>query len=481
MKMIKLTLTMIALIVLSSNNIFAQNYNDAFRLAEPSLDFDSRTMAMGNSTLALGGNFASSLLNPAGLALVSANVVELSFNSNSLENTSTFFGVNKTVDRNNNNFNQFALVMPLPTKKGSAVLAFGYNQLKDFNSKLEFDGFNSSNTSMIQTLNGEDIIYELGLSYPTYDLDSSYLGDITSINGQLHQSGTILEDGTLDSWVMSGAFQASKNIYIGATLNIVSGTYKMTRDYLEDDYDNNSYTGMLDPNDANTNDFESFFVSDVIDQEINGWDFRLGLLYEMNSMLSFGASIKLPTYYQVEEFYRISGESEFATTAFSYESPDALYEYSITTPMELSGGVAVDLPFINLNGSAKIVDYSQMEFTEGFDSGVMSDKNLEIEEIFESAASYNLGAELTFPYPRFKVRGGLIYNQSPYKDDPTEFDKKYLTAGLGFQFSEGFNIDVTYVHGWWETFGDNYGFNESRTYQEISVDKMMLSLSFGFM
>ncbi|MEE9431394.1 MAG: outer membrane protein transport protein [Melioribacteraceae bacterium] len=483
MKFKTLFFTLTFLLGLFFVNVSAQNFNDAFRLAEPSLDFDSRTMAMGNSTLALGGNFASTLLNPAGLALLSTNVVELSFNSNSLQNSSTFFDVNKTSKKNNGNFNQFALVMPLPTKKGSAVLAFGYNQLKDFNSKLEFDGFNPSNTSMIQTLNGEDIIFELGLSYPAFDVangDTSFF-DETIINGGLHQSGTIIEDGTLDSWVMSGAFEASKNVFIGATINILSGTYKYSRKYIEDDYDKNNYVDQLDPQDSRTANFESFLLNDVIDQQINGWDLRLGLLYKMNNMLSFGATIKLPTNYDIEEFYQVSGESEFASTAFSYESTEAQYNYAIKTPMELSGGIALDLPFIKVNGSVKLVDFSQMEFTEGFESKVLADKNQEFTDLFESTINFNLGTELTLPYPKIKLRGGFIYNQSPFKNDTAEFDKKFLTTGFGFPLSDGINIDVTYAHGWWNTFGDNYGVNESRTTQEISVDKIMMSLSFSFM
>jgi len=483
MKLRTLFFNLIFLLGIFIINISAQNFNDAFRLAGSSLDYDSRTMAMGNSTLALGGNFASSLLNPAGLALLRTNVVELGFNSNSMQNSATFFNVNKNAKKNNSNFNQFALVMPLPTKKGSAVLAFGYNQLKDFNSKLEFDGFNAGNTSMIQTLNGEDIIYKLGLSYPAFSVengDTSFF-DETLINGGLHQSGTILEDGTLDSWVMSGAFEAAKNVFIGATINILSGTYKYSREYLEDDFDKNNYVGLLDPADVQTADFESFLLNDVIEQQINGWDFRLGLLYKLNSTLSFGATIKLPTNYEIEEFYKISGESQFASTAFSYETTEAQYNYSLQTPMELSGGFAANLSFINLNGSVKFVDYSQMEFTEGFESKVLAEKNKEFTDVFESTINFNLGTEVTLPFHNLKIRGGFIYNQSPYKNDTAEFDKKFIATGLGIPLSEGINIDLTYVNGWWNTVGDNYGYEQSRTTQEISVDKLMMSFSFRFM
>ncbi len=463
------------------SNIFAQNFNDAYRLGEQTYDFDAKTLAMGNSTMALGSGFSGTVLNPAGLALEKLNVTTLSFNSNKMKNKSTFFNNNITAGRNNSNFNQFSLVMPLPTKRGSAVLGFGYNQLKDFNAKLEFDGYNPTNTSMIQTLNGEDIIFKLGLSYPVYDANDNYLGDETLINGKLHQSGTIEEEGNLDTWVMSGAFEAAKNVFVGATLNILSGNYKNTRTYTEDDFDFNTYTGRLDPADSNTVDFESFYLKDVIDQNISGWDLRLGLLYKMNDLLSFGATIKLPTSYEIEEYYRIRGESTFAKSAYSFDLPEKKNIYNIKIPMELGAGISAKFPFININGSINFIDYSQMEFTDGFTAEEQDIKNKEIESIFKSVVNYNLGSELKFPYLGLKLRGGFIYHPSAYKDDAPEFDKKYITTGIGIPLGKSFNVDLTYVHGWWNSFGDNYGVNDSRTTQNINVDKLLLSVSLKFM
>jgi hypothetical protein len=198
-------------------------------------------------------------------------------------------------------------------------------------------------------------------------------------------------------------------------------------------------------------------------------------------MLSFGASIKLPTSYEIEEYYKISSESTFRYTAFTYDLPEKKTVYNIKIPMELSAGISAKLPFINVNGSVNLIDYSQMEFTEGFNAEERSIKNKEIAEVFGSVVNYNLGSELKFPYLGLKLRGGFIYHPSPYKDDAAEFDKKYITAGLGIPLAETISLDLTYVHGWWKGFGDNYGVNESRTIQDINVDKLMLSVSLRFM
>jgi hypothetical protein len=68
-----------------------------------------------------------------------------------------------------------------------------------------------------------------------------------------------------------------------------------------------------------------------------------------------------------------------------------------------------------------------------------------------------------------------MYLPSPYNNDPSEYDKKYITAGLGLKFGEIFGVDLAYAYGWWKDFGDNYGVNVSRTYQDISVNNFILS------
>ncbi len=479
--MIKINI--ISLIFILTSALFAQNLNDAFRLGEQNLDYDARTLSLGNSTIGSFGNFSSSLINPAGLGTVKRDIFSMSFNSNGFKNSTEFINSSMISDRNNGNVNQISLVMPLPVKRGSAVVAFGYSQGKDFNSILEFNAFNNSNTSMIQDLTAfnDDIAYELGVSYPVFDSNDEYIEDETSINGRLHQSGKLIEKGSSDSWIMAGAAEIAKNLYVGGTFNIISGDYTSNRTYQEDDYDNDIYDGLLDPSDPNTTGFESFFINDIIDWDISGWDFRLGLLYKTDGILNFGATVKFPTYYTIEERYSIYGESYFTQNYFEVNYPGEVFEYEISTPMEYSGGFSASFPFVTLNASAKFVDYSQMEFTHGFDKDELFEKNNVIEELFESTINWNLGAEFTLPYPAFKIRGGFIYKPSPYIDDDPEFDKKYITAGVGFPIAKKLLFDFAYVHGWWNNYGDNYDVEVSRTLQDINLNKLVFSVSYIFM
>ena len=463
--------------------MFSQNFNDALRLGQQNLDFDARTLSLGNSTIGAFGNFSSAIINPAGLGTIKRDVFSISFNSNGSKNSTDFFGNTTAADQNNGNVNQVSVVMPLPVKKGNAVFAFGYNQVNDFNSILKFDGFNNSNNSMIQDLTffNDDIAYELGLSYPLFDENDEYIRDETNINGMLNQSGSLIEKGTLDNWVVSGAAEVAKNLFLGGSLNFISGEYKSNRTFQEDDLTNNIYQGFLDPNDSNTVGFETFYLNDNLNMKISGWDIRLGLLYRVNEMLNIGATIKLPTYYSVKENYSIYAESEFTQNYFTVDYPESQTEYDVSSPMEFSGGLSATFPMFTLNASAKIVDYSQLEFEDGFSEDELFSLNEEINEVFETTINWNIGAEFTLPYPSLKLRGGFIYNPSPYVNDGSEFDKKYLTTGLGFPITKKLLFDFAYVHGWWKNFGDNYSVEVSRTNQDISLNKYVFSISYIIM
>ena len=80
----------ILVLLLFTGSLFAQNFNDAFRLGEQSVDFDARTLALGNSTMSSLGNFSSSFLNPAALATIKRDILTLSFNANTYNNSADF-------------------------------------------------------------------------------------------------------------------------------------------------------------------------------------------------------------------------------------------------------------------------------------------------------------------------------------------------------------------------------------------------------
>jgi len=483
----RLIITYAAIVfILSFQSSFSQNYNDALLLSEPGLYTGARALSMGNSFTSLSNDVSGLLFNPAGIGLVKKVELSGGMNFNSFNNNTTFFGATTDASKSSVNLNQFGLIYPLPVIQGSWVFAFGYNRVKDFNRTMKFDGFNPGNNSMIQTLTGDyneevPITNDLGLAYEIRNPQTNeYIRDTTLIDGLLNQSGGIKKQGNIDKWSFATSVEVAKGFYVGGTLNILSGRYKSDSDYQEDDT-RNYYGATLElvPGDITTRDFQSFKLNDVIEWNLSGWDAQLGLLYNWMDKFRFGASIKFPSYYTINEDYLVIADSYFGA-GNGYSLNPAINDpikYKIKTPFEYSFGASATISIITVAGDLKIMDYTQMEFTEGFDYTYRAARKKEIEDLFSTAIDYHLGAEVKIPRLPIFGRAGFMYLRSPYADDPSEFDKKYLTIGGGALIDNMFGIDIAYAYGWWKDFGDNYGVNVSRTFQDISVNNLILNLS----
>ena len=484
----KLFLT-ILLFILCYQFSFSQNYNDALLLSEPGIYNSARALSMGNSFSALSNDFSGVLFNPAGIGLIKRGALSGGLGFNSFNNNATFFGATSNANKTSVNFNQFGLVYPIPTLQGSWVVAMGYNRVKDFNRIMEFDGFNPGNNSMIQTLTGDyneeiPITNDLGLAYEIRDPNTNdYIRDTTLIDGFLNQSGTTKKQGYIDKWSFATSFEVAKGFFIGGTFNILSGSYKSESDYWEDDTENYYGSNLeLVPGDETTKDFQTFYMNDVIDWNLSGWDSHLGILYNWNDKFRFGASVKFPSYYTIEEDFLVDANSYFGT-GYEYSLNPAIsdpIQYEIKTPNEYTLGVSTSLSIITLAGDVKIMDYTQMEFTEGFDYEYRNARQNEIDDLFTTTVDYHLGAEVKLPNLPIFGRAGVMYLQSPYAEDLSEFDRKYFTLGAGILIDSIFGIDVAYSYGWWKDFGDNYGVNVSRTFQDINVNNIILNLSARF-
>ncbi|MBN2571517.1 MAG: hypothetical protein JXA68_05265 [Ignavibacteriales bacterium] len=466
-------------LIFFTNLLFAQNFVDAIRLSEPGIGSNARALGMGNAYIALSNDFSGTFFNPAGLGLVRYGELVGSLNYNSFNNKSTLYNNTTNFSNSNTELNQFGLVLPFPVEQGSLVFSFGYNNNKDFNKAVKFDGYNPNDHSMIQDLTSynDDLAYELAVSY------AGISSDETIIHGQLNQSGSMLDKGGITTWTFGTAVEVAPNVYIGGTLDILGGTYKKEKEYYEDDiynvYDN---TTLTDPTLPETADFQTFFLNDVLDWTLSGFDFKLGFLTTVKDLLNLGLVIKFPSNYSIEENYFIDGYADFAATRFILSEPyDVTIEYDIKTPFEFMGGVAFNIMGIAIiSGDVSYIDYTQMEFTEGLTPTDISQNNKEIKQYTREVLNLSAGAEVTIPNTSLSIRGGFMYRPSPYFDDPSKYDKKYITAGVGYVAGGSIALDFAFARGWWEDFGDNYSSNLSRNYQTITVNNFTFTLTYMF-
>ncbi len=477
-----LTLAFVCLTIICSSNInLAQNASDALRLSEPGIISGARSLGMGNAYTALSNDLSASVFNPAGFALNKKMELDVTFNSNTFKNNSTLFDQVTASSSDQTNFSQFGLILPVPTVQGSLVFALGFNQLQDFNRSVQFNGYNAGSNSYVQDLlqfgsnNELDMLYALGLTY----LDGNNV-DQTNINGKLNQSGNITQQGRLNNWFLSGSMEIEQDIFAGVTIDILSGNYKKNFDYWEQDLRNNYQGILLDATDTRTKGFKSFNINTITDWDISGWDAKLGILAKVDEQFNLGATIQFPKTFTIKEGYSVQARTVFENNPFSSAPVYDPVEYDVTTPYEFTIGASFSQNIITVSADAKLIDYSSMQFTNGFDSQSRSDENNYIKNNFRSVINLNGGVELLIPRSHFAIRGGFMYMPSAYKDDPSEFDKKFVTAGVGYQSTKNMSINFAYAYGWWQDIGDNYGANLSRTYQDIKTQNVVLSMKYNF-
>jgi long-subunit fatty acid transport protein len=464
------------IILLLSSNFYAQNVNDALRVGIPGLGANARALGMGNSFIGLSDDASAAFFNPAGFGLLKKLEFSGGINYGNFNNSVDFLNARGTEYSNSaTKLNRLSFAFPFPTMRGSLVFGLSYHQTKDFTSALKFDGLNNGNTSLIQDFLDTDIPFDLYLT----DQDN-----VTPINGGLNQSGTILSSGVINNWTFSGAIEVYKNLFMGLNLNIITGNYKSDNEYYEDDTEN-IYQGIIASDEPQSEDFQTFYLNRILDWDISGWDAKFGILYQLSSNARFGLTVQFPKTYNIKEDFSVNGYSLFGTE-FSPELDRDKYsdavEYEIITPIELAGGFSVNFAGLILSAQATLIDYSQIEFedVEGLGTPLVSSLNRDIKDLLTSAINYNAGIEYTVPQIGMRLRGGFFVQPSPYQGDPSEFDRKYFTTGIGFLADESVGIDVAYAHGWWKDYGDNYGSEVSRTFQDVTSDYIILTGIYRF-
>jgi len=465
------------LFLFTTGFIYSQTVNDAVRLVMPGFGSGARSIGMGNAFVAMSDDGLGMNSNPAGIALVRRFELGTGFKYSSTGNNTTFFGNQNSVNNSAALLDNFSILIPVPTLRGSLVLGTSYNNVHDFSGKLAFNGFNGGSNSMIQDLNSySNIPFEL---YLTDD------NSVTKINGRLNQSGTRLQTGSTGIWNFSAAYEAYKNLFLGVTIGIGRGDYENNFDLRESDI-NGVYEGNeLAPGNAFTKQFRAFDYKTILNWDVSFYDIKLGMLYQVRDLARVGMTVEMPTTYTIKEKYGVEASSSWGTgRVVSVDPADYAsdVEYEISKPFKFTGGVSFNFRGLIISGQASFMDYSQTKFRDisGLGNSFVSGLNKDVQATLRAVLNYNFGAEYTIPFIDARVRAGYFTLKSPYKEDPSEYDRKFLTFGLGYLLDGELSFDVAYMYGWWKDFGENYGFNQSRTLQDITYHNAVFGVSFRF-
>jgi long-subunit fatty acid transport protein len=467
----------VVLLVTAASMAMAQYPEDALRLGASGTGVGARALSMGGAYTGVANDYSAIYWNPAGLAQMQYSEFSAGLSYLSTKDNSTFFGSGESYANSATNMNTFGLVQKVPTVRGSLVLAFGYHRQANFLSGLSFTGFNP-NSSIIQTWARDGARYPSDLSdniaYQTYlaDYDTASGNFISPITNRVTQLAKVLESGGLNNWSIAAGVDIAPNVALGLTLTYLSGTYHYERAYEEEDLANLHQTFPYD--------FKRLTLDEYIDGDISGFNAKFGLMYRVPDRFRLGVTVKTPTSFSIEESYGTSARAYFDNGDIKpddqpYSSSDKT-KYGVRTPWVFGAGASMIFGGFTLSGDIEYTDWTQMEFKDA-NTDVMA-QNKDFKSLFRATADLSAGLEYEFP-GGFRIRGGYAYKPSPYKDDPSAFDQKYLTGGLGIPLGGSTMLDLTYARGRWDTFRTNYN-STSRVDESITTNTILATFSHRF-
>jgi len=470
-----------------SGELFGQYIEDAVRYSNPNGIITPRAAGLGISYAGIADDYAALYYNPAGLSLVTKT--ELTFgigfqrNSNSVDfsNTLTNFSANDAYISN------AGLVAPFKTKAGNAAIGLGYVLESNYTNKYEYMGFNPTNTMTAYQANYGTRNYENNWAYHVWLANEDLY---TPIVDSLTQSAYVQESGGLHDVIGGAAFDLSPSVSAGFNIIGKWGNYGYTRNYTETD-SYNKYNEFDSVNFSNL-DFNTLFVDESIKQKIFGITGSIGLQARIAEFMRIGATIKFPTYYEVNEDYSVYVRSRFddnwEPNPYDPAEP-AEIAYKITTPFTYSAGMSFYAAGITFTAGIEYIDATQLTFSDANGEEVTNiDEirryfdalNRDIAKELVGQVTWGVGAEWEIPKLPVVVRGSFQSTTSPYSIDVPGASNFAFALGGSIYLADNVRLDGVFRWNTMNQVRTNYGTSEYGSYYELNTNPLNVGMQITY-
>nr|MBC7611549.1 outer membrane protein transport protein [Pseudopedobacter sp.] len=475
----------VAILLVATNNTYAQYSGDAFRFSQFSNSGTARFDALGGNKSAVGGDLSSLYGNPAGLGMFTKSEFNLTPSLNLRNGDITFSGNQKSYSGNNADLNNVGVVFHTltsktsDTKKGLLSLNFGigYQRKNTFKNDFNFKG--TSNLNGISDFFTENSNRE-GLS-PTNLVSeanyAAYYSFLTNYKGGKYQNityadadqaYTVRRSGGGSSIDFSFGANVSNKVFLGASLGLASFKYTSIEK-------TNEIGLYINPSNNATKDYNVDYTRNF-DSNGSGINLKLGLILKPVNEFRIGLSFESPTWYSVTDNYT----EELYDNKQSYSGKDSYpFEYKLNTPLKLNGGLAY---FFGSKGfiSADVgfVDYSNIRFKSN-DNTVSQTTNNNIQKNYKNVINYSVGGEYNVNNSLL-LRLGYKSDGNPYYNlDNKDFTANSYSGGFGYRFGV-YYFDLALINSNAKLYYSNYTLNSgNEPIATINTRRNTISLTFG--
>ncbi len=471
----------ILIALISSLNLFSQNSDDLLRYSSSRISGTARSTSLSNAVGALGGDYTSIGINPAGIAVYRSNEFTLTPSLNYFNSKSNYYDQSndsKSFSAKLGQLGYVATFKPMYNALDNIVntnFAIGYSR----NNNFKKQHFISGNNIMSSLLN--EFVYYAENTNPTYldartghaydsylidpinkdandnsNIKSEYFHAFQGFDNQdnvvwgpdkgIYQSRTIDESGYSSEFEFGGGFNFKNKLYFGGLINFPSFSYRQNIQHHE----------AVEPSDNPWTYLENYTFEEKLRANGLGFMLKAGLLFRPTNHLRVGIAFHSPTFFSIDERFSYSTtlpkgfQEKTLQEKTLYNSDVNEFSYLLITPYKAIGSLAYT--FVNkglISFDYEFVDYSVAQFqlieADVYENSYFADVNKEINNTLTQTHNFRVGAEFR-PTELFTLRAGYGLYQSPYKSSFLNYDDKHQTfsGGFGIKLNNMF-VDAAYI------------------------------------
>ena len=457
------------------HSVNAQDINDALRFAQTDLNGTARYRAMGGAFGAVGGDFSSLNINPAGSLIFANNQVGFTLSNFNNHNKSNYFGNSTSDNKNSFDVNQAGAVFVFNNQDHKSdwrkfAFCINYENAKNLDNTILSAGTNPNNSVdkyFLSYANGvalgninnsnyyfDELYYneqQAYLGYNSYIIDptsstsnnTSYYTNIAT-GGNYYQENKIHSTGYNSKATFNFAGQYTDKWLFGLNLNSHFLDYRQSSSFYESNGNSKYPTGSTVDVIRFSNDLYTYG---------SGFSFQLGAIFKPSKEFRVGLSYESPTWYRltdelsqriVTSGYGLSATpnvNQYSTVVTDPNTTMIFVPYNLQTPSKLSGSLVYlfgKRGLISMDLASK--NYANTTYRPKQDFAATN--NL-MSNSLTSAYEFRIGGE--YKIKKVSLRGGYRWEQSPYKDGTTIGDLTSFSTGFGYNFGST-KLDVAYAY-----------------------------------
>lgn len=463
----------IAIASLAVTSIQAQDITDALRYSQTDLNGTARFRAMSGAFGALGGDFSSINVNPAGSVVFANNQVGFTLGNYNTKNNSNYFGKATSDSKNSFDLNQAGAVFVFDNDDSKSpwkkfALALDYENNRNLDNSIFSAGTNPNNSIdnyflsyangvALGTLNNyyfDELYYneqQAYLGYNSYIIDptantnnnTSYYTNIAP-GGNYYQENKIRTTGYNGKLAFNFSTQYTDKWSFGLNLNSHFIDFRQSSNFFESNNNPKYATGSTVDVVRFSNDLYTYG---------SGFSFQLGTIFKPIKEFRIGFSYESPTWYRltdeltqrlVTSGYGLNStqdNTQYNTVVTDPNTTMIFQPYKLKSPGKLTTSLAYVFGkrgLISLDYAVK--DYSNTMYKPKSDFPVT---NSTMSNALTSASEVRLGTE--YKIKKLSLRAGYRWEQSPYKDGKTIGDLTGYSGGLGYNFGST-KLDLAYAY-----------------------------------